>query len=292
MYGVKAKLKGVIKITKPAVVTLLAFTAIASAIVAYGSITVFFYMPFVLALISVVTGAAGAEAVTAYTDRDIDRIMERTNKRPVPSGTISGVTALIVGLVLISTSIIFAVAVSLLVTVLILIALVDNIVVYSLWLKRSSRWNIVLGGICGGIPVLMGWASVTGSLSWASLFLAMLVIVWIPIHIWSFSIEYMEDYQKASIPMFPLTIKTVKKSMVCVGMAGMVIAIFPILAYFAGIGSYLFLAISTLMGLITIALSISLIMKPAKKNAKHLFIFSNIYLFIVFVALIIPFLRY
>ncbi len=267
---------------------LLAFTAIAAAIVAYNGIEVLLYGPFLLSLAAVVLGAGGCEAITAYTDRDIDGIMERTRGRPVPSGALDERVPLVLGISMVAVGCALAYMSGPLVLLLLVIAVVDNVFVYSIWLKRRSRWNVLLGGVCGGIPVLMGWAAVTHTVSPTSLFLAAVVIVWIPLHIWSFSIEHREDYNKAAVPMFPLTLSG-RKSLLAVGWAGVLIAVFPLLAYVTGVKSYLFLAVALLMGLMAVALSARLILNPVRNNARHVFIYSNFYLFGIFLALMLTY---
>jgi len=283
------QLKAAIKTTKPAIILLLAFTAIAVAIVAYGGIAVFTWRPFQFCLIAVVFGSAGSEAMTAFTDRDIDKIMRRTENRPVPSGILDARVPLFFGLALVALASLFAFLAGLLVLALLWVGVVDNVLVYSVWLKRRSRLNVIIGGVCGGIPVLMAWASVTGELSVTSLFLAAVVVVWIPLHIWSFSLKYREDYERAGIPMYPLTISG-PGSLVAVGSAGLVLTMFSFLAYVTGAESYLLLAISLLMGMIVVALSVALIFNPTKRNAERVFVFSNIYLLGFFLALMLPYI--
>lgn len=256
--------------------------------VAYNGVGVFSYGPFLLCLAAIVLGAGGCEAVTAYTDRDIDGIMERTHDRPVPSGVLDERVPLVLGISMVAAGCAFAYASGPLVLLLLIIAVVDNVLVYSLWLKRTSRWNVLLGGVCGGVPVLMGWAAVTQTVSATSLFLAAVVILWIPLHIWSFSIEYKEDYSRASVPMYPLTLSG-RKSLLAIGWAGILIAVFPLLACVTGVKSYLFLAVALLMGLMAVALSARLIFDPVRRNARNVFVFSNIYLFGIFLALMLPY---
>jgi len=289
MPGPVVQVRAVIKTTKPAIILLLAFTAIAAAIVAYGGISVFTWRPFLFCLVAVVLGSAGSEAMTAFTDRDIDKIMRRTENRPVPSGLLVATVPLFFGLALVVIASLFAFLVGLLVVALLWIAIADNVLVYSVWLKRRSRWNVIAGGVCGGVPVLMAWASVTGELSITSFFLAAVVIVWIPLHIWSFSLEYREDYERAAIPMYPLTISG-PRSFLAVGSAGLVLTMFSFLAYVAGVKSYVLLATSLLMGMIVVALSVALIFNPTKRNAERVFVFSNIYLLGFFLAIMLPYI--
>ena len=126
-------------------------------------------------------------------------------------------------------------------------------------------------------------------MSITSLFLAAVVVVWIPLHIWSFSLEHREDYERAAIPMYPLTISG-PKSFLAVGSAGLVLSMFSFLAYATDVKSYLVLAISLLMGMIVIALSVALILNPTKRNAERVFVFSNIYLLGFFLVLTIPYI--
>src|SRR6202007_1412912 len=131
--------------------------------------------------------------------RDIDGIMTRTHNRPIPSGRIRARNALVFGLVTSVLSVVLALWFNSLAALLMGIGLIDNVVVYSLWLKRRSWLNIILGGISGGMPVLVGYAAVAGTVSPIALFMSALVVVWIPTHIWSLAIRCREDYEKANI---------------------------------------------------------------------------------------------
>ncbi len=184
--GVSQSLNNYWELIKPKIVLLLVFTGLAAMLVAYKEVD---KAPNALQLAvgftAIFLGSAGAEVLTNYHDRDIDGIMRRTRNRPIPSGRVSGRNALIFGFVASILSVALAYWFNWLAAFFMLFGLVDNVVVYSLWLKRRSWLNIILGGVSGGMPVLVGYAAVADSVSWLAVFMSAMVIVWIPTHIWS-----------------------------------------------------------------------------------------------------------
>ena len=200
------------ELTKPKIWYLLVFTAF-GAILTASNIYNIEVSPatWILALFSVAAGSAAANTLTNYHDRDIDAIMERTKNRPLPSKRIHPATkARNFGLALAGISLVLAFAISftttleqgLWATAFIAFGLANNILVYSYALKRNSRTNIILGGLCGGAPPMIGWVAVTMSDLWTmGLAMAGLVFIWIPMHIWALTLHFKEDYNKVDVPM-------------------------------------------------------------------------------------------
>ena len=180
------QIKNYYELTKPKIWYLLVFTAFGAAI----SASWLFDIPislttWILLLGGVAAGSAAADTLTGYNDRDIDAIMDRTKDRPIPSGRISPKNALAFGLVLAAISLIFSWFINIWAFLLMAFGLFDNIIVYSKWLKRTSQYNIILGGFSGGAPALIGYVAVTFQNIEIGFVMAGLVFFWIPTHIWS-----------------------------------------------------------------------------------------------------------
>ena len=146
---------------------------------------------------------SGTTILNMWYDRDIDSVMGRSCQRPLPQGDVSSREALILGTILVSGGIIWALALDLLYGVIVFAGLFFDFAIYTLWLKRRSAWSIVWGGISGGMPILAGRAFGLGGIDWIGLMLALAVLFWIPTHIMTFSIKYHEDYKRAGVPTFP-----------------------------------------------------------------------------------------
>ena len=189
-------------LTKPRIIELLLVTTVPTMVVAERG------LPSLSLVLATVVGGAlaagGANAINMYVDRDIDRIMERTKGRPLVTGEISPRAALTFALVLEVVAFVeLAALVNLLSAVLAVSATLFYVFVYTLWLKRSSTRNIVIGGAAGAVPVLVGWAAVTNRLDWAPIVLFAVIFVWTPPHFWALAIRYRDDYAAAEVPMLP-----------------------------------------------------------------------------------------
>ncbi|MEX2226359.1 MAG: heme o synthase [Dehalococcoidia bacterium] len=192
-----------VALTKPRIISLLLITTIPAMILADQG------MPSAWLVLATVFGgtlaAGGANAINCYFDRDIDEIMHRTQGRPLPMGKMEPRDALIFALVLEAAAFVVLVATSnLLAGVLALSATVFYVFVYTIWLKRTSRQNIVIGGAAGAVPPLVGWAAVTGDIGWPAVVLFAIVFFWTPPHFWALSIRYRDDYARARVPMLPV----------------------------------------------------------------------------------------
>ena len=235
-------------------------------------------------LIALTLGSASADVLTNYHDRDIDQMMKRTMKRPLPSGEIKPQNALAFGLtmaalsVLIPLLLINAVSASFM-----LIGLVDNVVVYSLLLKRRSWLNIILGGISGGMPVLVGYSAVANGVSPIALYMSALVIVWIPTHIWSLAIFSREDYAAAQIPMLPVVFGE-RVAAICVAGTSVLLALFSMVLIFFSPSLY-YAATATVLGAVVIAYSAKLAFDGKKETAWTLFKITSPYLTLIFLIL-------
>jgi protoheme IX farnesyltransferase len=291
------------ELTKPKIWYLLVFTAFGAALTAsniYGiEISPATWM---LMLFSVAAGSAAANTLTNYHDRDIDAIMERTKERPLPSKRIyPAEKARNFGLVLAGISLVLAFGISFTTTLeqgawattFIAFGLINNIIVYSYVLKRRSRTNILLGGLCGGAPPLIGWVAVSMSDLWTmGLAMAGLVFIWIPMHIWALTLHFKDDYIKVNVPMLT-AVQSEKTSARIIAGSTVVMVLFSIAPFFITTESgeemvsqvYLWTAIAS--GALMLALSIWVMVKPMEKAAWTLFKFSSPYLAVLFIALMV-----
>ena len=291
------------ELTKPKIWYLLVFTAFGAALTASNIYDIEISpATWILMLFSVAAGSAAANTLTNYHDRDIDAIMERTKERPLPSKRIyPAIKARNFGLVLAGISLVLAFGISFTTTLeqgvwataFIAFALVNNIIIYSYVLKRNSRTNIILGGLCGGSPPMIGWVAVTMSDLWTmGLAMAGLVFIWIPMHIWALTLHFKDDYNKVNVPMLT-AVQSEKTSARAIAGSTVVMVLFSIAPFFLTtengnemVGAvYLWTAIAS--GALMIGLSIWVIFKPMEKAAWTLFKFSSPYLAVLFIALMI-----
>jgi protoheme IX farnesyltransferase len=291
------------ELTKPKIWYLLVFTAFGAALTA-SNIYGIEISPatWLLMLFSVAAGSAAANTLTNYHDRDIDAIMERTKDRPLPSKRIyPAIKARNFGLVLAGISLVLALGISLTTTleqgvwatIFIAFGLANNVFVYSYGLKRRSRTNIILGGLCGGSPPMIGWVAVSMSDLWTmGLAMAGLVFIWIPMHIWALTLHFKDDYNKVNVPMLT-AVQSEKTSARVIAGSTLVMVLFSIVPFFLTTesgedmvgGVYLWTAIAS--GALMIALSIWVIIKPKEQAAWTLFKFSSPYLTVLFIALMV-----
>jgi protoheme IX farnesyltransferase len=291
------------ELTKPKIWYLLVFTAFGATLTASNIYNIEVSpATWILMLFSVAAGSAAANTLTNYHDRDIDAIMERTKNRPLPSKRIyPAEKARNFGLALAGISLVLAFGISftttleqgLWATAFIAFGLLNNILVYSYMLKRSSRTNIILGGLCGGSPPMIGWVAVTMTDLWTmGLAMAGLVFIWIPMHIWALTLHFKEDYNKVNVPMLT-AVQSEKTSARAIAGSTFVMVLFSIAPFFLTIengepmvGSvYLWTAIAS--GALMIILSAWVITKPIEKASWTLFKFSSPYLAVLFIALMI-----
>ena len=191
-----------IALTKPRIIELLLVTTLPTMVVAKRGLPSVWLM--LATLVGGTLAAGGANAINMVVDRDIDRLMDRTKNRPLVTGAMSPTAALVFALALEAAAFLeLWLAVNLLSAVLAVSATLFYVFIYTLWLKRRSSQNIVIGGAAGAVPVLVGWAAVTNSLSWAPIVLFAIIFIWTPPHFWSLAVRYKEDYAAASVPMLP-----------------------------------------------------------------------------------------
>lgn len=273
------------EVTKPRIWYLLVFTAIGAMVVAGGrSISL---LTATLVFLSVSLGSAGANTLTNYIDRDIDAVMNRTKLRPIPTQRIRPATkALYFGLVLSALSLLLALFLNPLASLLMLLGILDNVVVYSRWLKRRNPVSIILGGFSGGMPVLIGYAAITNTVTPLSLILAALVVLWIPTHVWSLALHSRDDYARAKIPMLPVVVSE-KVAVRCIASTTILLIAFSLLLYPIGDFGFFYLVFTLILGAVMLVMNLWLAVKPTRDRAWTVFKFSSPYLALIFIAMMI-----
>ena len=288
--GAMTTLSAFVMLTKPRIIELLLITTVPSMILAEGG------MPNIsLVLLTVVGGtlaAGGANTFNMYIDRDIDRLMKRTEGRPLVTGAVSPKAALMFAFALeILAFCLFAVWVNWLSAVLAVGACLFYVFVYSLWLKRTSKQNIVIGGAAGAAPALIGWAAVTGSLDLSAFILFAIIFFWTPPHFWALAIKYADDYEAASVPMLPV-VTSIRGT--AIRMIAYTVVVLGLSLWFHGVAgtSFLYLAVAVTGGLVFLWRTIELLRRPNSVQAMKVFTYSIVYLGALFVAVAVDVLVY
>jgi protoheme IX farnesyltransferase len=197
------KVKGYVALTKPRIIELLLVTTLPTMVVAAQGVPGVGLM--VATLIGGTLAAGGANAINMVVDRDIDAIMKRTQGRPLVRGVMSPRAALLFALAIeLAAFVVLAVFVYQLSAWLALAATAFYVFIYTLWLKRRSKQNIVIGGAAGAVPVLIGWSAVQNNVTWTPILLFMVIFIWTPPHFWALAVRYRDDYEAANVPMMPV----------------------------------------------------------------------------------------
>lgn len=282
--ALESRVRDYFSLLKPRVMSLVIFTAITGLYLAPGNIHPFIAM---IAILSISVGSGAAGAINMWYDRDIDDIMSRTKKRPIPSGRIIAENALYMGVFLSVLSVtLMGLAVNLLSAVLLAFAIFFYSYIYTVLLKRSTAQNIVIGGAAGALPPLIGWVAVTNQITIEPIILFLIIFFWTPPHFWALSLYSAGDYQKANIPMMPITagLESTKKQMIFYTILLSIVSVLPVSFNFAG-NLYLYTVI--FLDIVFLAMIIRLYMDPLNKIAGKTFAYSIFYLFFVFLIAII-----
>jgi protoheme IX farnesyltransferase len=284
LAGLRETLAAYLALTKPRIIELLLVTTFPAMVVADQG------MPDLWLVIATLFGgslaAGGANAINCYIDRDIDSIMKRTRRRPLPSGRITPPAALTFGVALSVISFAFlTLAVNLLTAALAVSAILFYVFIYTVWLKRSSTENIVIGGAAGAVPPLCGWAAVTGSLDAAPLLMFAVIFLWTPPHFWALAIGYASDYAEARVPMLPVergAEETRRRSLVY-AIATVATSLFIVAT--GSVGA-VYLGIAAALGAGFVWLAWRQLQIGTIKSAMTLFRYSMTYLALLFVAMV------
>ena len=281
----KATLGAYVNLMKPHVtVMLLGVTLAAMAVASVG-------MPGLGITLATLVGGAlaagSANAINCYWDRDIDQLMSRTRTRSVPAGRLPETHALVfgIGLGVLSISV-FLAFVNALTALLALSAILFYVCVYTMWLKRTTPHNIVIGGAAGAVPVLIGWAAVTGTIGWTAIWMFLIIFFWTPPHFWALSLVLKKDYARAGVPMLPVVRgdKVTYQQIIVYALLLLLCSLGPLVMQGMGM-FYLLSALVLGGGLLGLALWLGATRTP--KNARTVFWFSNYYLALIFAAMVI-----
>jgi protoheme IX farnesyltransferase len=274
--------KDYVSLMKPRVMILVVFTSFSGLWLASSPIH-----PFIacIAMLCIMLGAGSSAVINMWYDRDIDAIMQRTQNRPLVTGAIDPKDALAFGVVLAFFSVfLMGLCVNLLSALLLLITILYYVFIYTMLLKRSTMQNIVIGGVAGALPPMIGWATVTNEISLTSFSLFMIILTWTPPHSWALAIFRSADYKNCGVPMMPVVKGEyyTKKQILIYSIIMFITSFMP---FFLGISSITYLAIAFILGLIFLYYAIMMFRDKDNKQAKKLFAYSIFYLFVIFLTL-------
>jgi len=281
-----ASVSDYIALLKPRVMSLVVFTALVGLAVAPGHlnpVTAF------TALLCIAVGAGASGALNMWYDADIDAVMTRTSRRPVPMGRVKPGEALAFGATLAGFSVVtLGLLVNWLAGALLAFTIFFYAVVYTMWLKRSTAQNIVIGGAAGAFPPMIGWAAVTGSLSVEPVLLFLIIFFWTPPHFWALSLYRTQDYARAGVPMLPVVAGEVSTrwQILLYTLLLVPLGIAPWALGFAGL---LYGTVACVTGAIMLLLAVQVLFErsPSERACRNLFAFSILYLFLLFAVLLV-----
>src|SRR5712672_2551150 len=280
-----ARLPDFVMLMKPRVMVLAVFTALVGLVIAPGHLDPLLGS---IAVLAIAAGAGAAGVLNMWYDADIDAVMTRTARRPIPSGRIGQGEALAFGLVLAGGSVVaLALAANLVAAGLLAFTILFYVVVYTAWLKRRTPHNIVIGGAAGALPPVIGWAAATGDIGLEPLVLFLIVCLWTPPHFWAVALNRSDDYARAGVPMLPAVAgrTATKRQILLYSLLLVPASLLPCVLGFAGA---LYGAIAATWGALFIAIAWRLSRTRERDRdaqvAQRLFVFSIAYLFLLFAA--------
>jgi heme o synthase len=283
---VAARLPDFITLMKPRVMVLAVFTAVVGLMIAPGRLDPLLGAT---AILAIAAGAGAAGVLNMWYDADIDALMTRTAMRPIPRNKVSRREALAFGLVLATSAVaLLALVLNVMAATLLASAILFYILVYTVWLKRSTSQNIVIGGAAGALPPVIGWAAATGKIALEPFILFLIIFLWTPPHFWALSLNRADEYARARIPMLPVVAGTIAttRQILIYSLLLLPISMLPSALGFAGL---LFGTTAVTCGTILVALAFQLHKSKGtdRRAARHLFAFSILYLFVLFAALLL-----
>jgi len=282
--GLKGLFNDYVTLTKPPIISLLLITAIGGMFLAAEGVPSL--MTLLLVCVGGALGAGGANAINHFLDQDIDAIMSRTIKRPVASNRISPMHALIFGIALnVGAFFVLTYWVNLIAAVLTLAATLFYVLVYTGWLKRNTPQNIVIGGAAGAIPPMVGWAAVTGSLDLPALYLFTIVFFWTPPHFWALALMIQDDYADAGVPMLPVVVGE-ERTVQNIFMYSLALIALTILFAASDAVGLIYLGSAVVLGGVFIHLAWKLKRDYSIRRAKHLYLYSLLYLALLFAVML------
>jgi heme o synthase len=280
------RLSDFLELTKPRVMLLAVFTAVVGLISADAQLDP---LRALVAVLSIAVGAGAAGALNMWYDADIDAVMARTSMRPIPRGSVSKVEALVFGAVLGAIAVVvLALATNFTAAALLASTILFYAVVYTTWLKRATRQNIVIGGAAGALPPVIGWAAATGEIGLESLTLFLIIFLWTPPHFWALALNRSDDYARAGVPMLPVVAgrgATARQILIYSGL----LVLASELPWVLGFSGTMYGVIAAICGALFLLLALQLNRSTeTDRRAPHrLFAFSIPYLFVLFAALLV-----
>jgi heme o synthase len=280
------RLSDFFELTKPRVMLLAVFTAVVGLISAGGGLDP---LRALIAVLCIAAGAGAAGALNMWYDADIDAVMTRTAMRPIPQGRVSKVEAVVFGVALGAISVVaLALATNLTAAALLACTILFYVVVYTAWLKRATRQNIVIGGAAGALPPVIGWAAGTGDVGLEPLTLFLIIFLWTPPHFWALALNRTDDYARAGVPMLPVVAgraATTRQILIYSGL----LALASELPWVLGFAGTAYCATAAIGGAFFLLLAVQLNRSTGadRRAAQRLFLFSISYLFVLFAALLI-----
>jgi protoheme IX farnesyltransferase len=275
-----------IELMKPRVMSLVVFTALVGLLIAPGHVHP---MAAFTALLCIAVGAGAAGALNMWYDADIDARMTRTAARPIPAGRVAPGEALAFGLMLaVGSVVVLGLLINIIAAALLAVTIALYVVVYTMWLKRRTPQNIVIGGAAGALPPVIGWVAATGSIAVEPVLLFAIIFFWTPPHFWALSLYRTEDYVRAGIPMLPVVAgaRETRRQILLYTLLLAPLGVAPWLLGYAGL-SYGVVALATGAIMIALALRVRVEEDRAHTASKQLFGFSILYLFLLFAMLLV-----
>ena len=273
-----------VALLKPRVMSLVVFTGFAGMVAAPGHIHPLLAA---IAVLCIAVGAGAAGAINMWYDRDIDALMSRTRDRPIPAGRMDPSETLAFGVVLsIGSVLTMALAVNFVAAALLALSIGFYVFVYTMWLKRRTPQNIVIGGAAGAFPPMIGWAAVTGDVGLASIALFLIIFMWTPPHFWALALFRAGEYARAGVPMLPVVAGTRATKLHILAYSALLVPV-GTLPSFLGTTGLVYAATSVVLGLVFLAGAVAVWRDDGDRAAKALFGYSIIYLFLLFALVMI-----
>jgi len=278
-----ARLPDFVSLMKPRVMSLAVFTALVGMVIAPGHLDPLLGS---VAIIAIAAGAGAAGVLNMWYDADIDAVMARTARRAIPRGRISRAEALAFGIILACSAVAaLALALNVKAAALLAFTIFFYVVVYTMWLKRQTPQNIVIGGAAGALPPVIGWAAATGEIGIEPLVLFLLIFLWTPPHFWALSLNRSNEYARAGVPMLPVVAGRAVTTWQILFYAVLLVPV-SALPWALGFAGAIYAATAVGCGAIFVALAIRLHRRSDRRDASRLFVFSIFYLSVLFAALL------
>ena len=273
-----------VRLMKPRVMSLVVFTGFVGLALAPGHLHPVLAA---VAILCIAVGAGASGAINMWYDRDIDAVMARTKDRPIPAGRMAPGEALGFGVVLAVGSVaVMGLAVNWVAAALLALTIAFFVFVYTMWLKRRTPQNIVIGGAAGAFPPMVGWAAVSGDITLASVALFAIIFMWTPPHFWALALYRSGDYAKAGVPMMPVVAgaRETKKQMIVYAVLLLPVTLTP---YFLGVVGLVYAAAASVLGAVFVLAAILVWFDKTDRSAKRMFGYSILYLFLLFALLLV-----